>query len=213
MTDNDYSPLSRPAIASGILGGLAVLGLAAPVFVLFALAGIACGVPGLAAVRKYELRGRAWAVAGTSLSILFAVVTPAWHVTRYRMEAVTGHERVDFGSMLQAGANGLAPLSGRKVCLKGYALWSKDDQAEVKSFLLSPDGNRNRPESSVLVELPAGEMWPWEYEALAVSGTLYPNPDANEDDPKSPKYILRLSSVRKSRSPYGLENRSSVGRC
>ena len=91
---------------------------------------------------------------------------------------------------------------GKEICLKGYALWAGSSEAS-QQFLLSPNGNEIRKEAVVLVELNPGQMWDWRPDALAVSGTLVPNPQA-KTDAAAPKFVLQDPTVRLSCTRYDL---------
>ena len=102
MTDPEYSPISSLAIVSALLGFAGVLGLLAPEFALLALPGIATGIAAGFGIRKYRLSGYRFARTGIALSLVFAFLTPVWHVTRFNSEALPGYERMDFSSLATA---------------------------------------------------------------------------------------------------------------
>ncbi len=56
------------------------------------------------------------------------------------------------------------------------------------------------------------ETWDERYDALAVSGTLFRNPEF-ETNADVPKYVLQLKLIRDCRTPYGLAYRSTKGFC
>jgi len=205
MADPSYSPVSSLALLSAALGITTVLGLLAPEFATIALPGIAVGFAALAAIRKYELSGRLFAKVGITTAVVFAIITPVWHVARFNTEALPGHERLDFASLATAKDQGLGHFLGKKVCLKGYTLPS-NRPIDVTAFLMTPDGITRKPETAVPVQLTSGDAWHWHSGAVAVSGTLVHNPDVNSD-PKSPKFLLQQSSVRNSKTNFDLANR------
>lgn len=210
MTDPEYSPMSSLAIVSALLGFSGLLGLTAPEFALLALPGIATGIAAGFGIRKYRLSGDRFASAGIALSLIFAILTPVWHVTRFNSEALPEHERIDFSSLDIANDQNLEQLVGKRVCLKGYAI--PNEMIAMSTFLLSPDGSTRKAEKAVIVELPAGITWKWQYEPIAVSGSLVRASTVNPD-PKIPKYVFRASSVRTSKTRFDLAQRAPWNGC
>ena len=178
---------------SASLGITTALGLLAPECATIALPGIAVGFAGLAAIRKYELSGRLFAKVGITTAVVFAVITPAWHLVRFNTETLPGHERLDFASLATAKVDGLDHFLGKKVRLNGYTLPLRSS-IEMTTFLISPDGNTRKTETAVIVQLTSGDAWHWHPGAVAVSGTLVHNPGVNTD-PESPKFLIQQSSV------------------
>jgi hypothetical protein len=191
---------------STILGMVATFGLLTPELAVIALPAIAIGVAALVAIRKYELCGRPIALLGVAYSIAILLATPIWHVTRFRAESLSGYERLDFFSIAGKSADRLEPWLGRQVCLKGYA-WRPSQSQELNQFVMSPDGDEDQPNSAVAVNLPPGELWHWGHAALAVSGILVKNP-VHQYDPTAPKFVLNLSTVRISQTPYEVVDRA-----
>src|SRR4051812_33947091 len=96
MPDTDYSPISTLAVLSGLMGLLASFGLFEEDAIVFSLAGIMTGIPAIIRIRKYGQLGAKAAYAGISFSIAFAILAPLLHHVRYRAEAPSGYERIDF---------------------------------------------------------------------------------------------------------------------
>ncbi len=210
MTDPEYSPMSSLAIVSALLGFAGLLGLVAPEFALLALPGIATGLAASFAIRKYRLNGIRLARAGIALSLIFSLLTPVWHVTRFNSEALPGYERMDFSSLATADDQHLEPLIGKKVCLKGYAI--PNGMVAVSKFFLSPDGSIKNAKKLVIVELPEGTSWDWQGGAIAVSGTLVRASTVNQD-PKILRFVFRASSVRDSKTRFDLAPRAPWEGC
>jgi hypothetical protein len=210
MTDSEYSPISSLAIVSALLGCAGLLGLFAPEFAMLALSGIATGLAAGFRIRKYRLSGIRLARIGIALSLIFALLTPVWHVTRFNSEALPGHERIDFSSLDTANDQHLEQLVGKKVCLKGYAIPNR--LLAMDTFLLSVDGSTKKSEKAVMVELPAGTTWNWQENAIAVSGCLF-RVSTNNQDSEIPKYVFRASSVRTSKTRFGLAQRAPWNGC
>ena len=202
MSNSEYSRLSLLAVISAIAGILATGGMIAAEFAILALPGIVTGVAALVAIRKYELSGRSLAITGIGLSVAFALLTPILHISRFRSESLPGYERIDFASVSQPKNQRLDRLVGRKVCFKGYVLYS-GKTTELTTFMLSPDGNRRETDTAVLVQLPSDETWDWQPGAVAVSGTLIRNPKS-KGDPKTWKFVLKVTSIRISKTPFDL---------
>lgn len=209
MTDHEYSPISSLAVASGLLGCGGSLGLFAPEFALLALPGIATGLIAISEIRKLRLSGDRFAKAGIALSLFFALLTPVWHVTRFNSEALPGHERIDFSSLVTDDQN-LDRLVGKNVCLKGYAI--PGHLRAMNRFPLSMDGSTKKLEKIVGVELPAGTTWDWQVEAIAVSGSLVRVP-TDQQIPYAPKCILRARVVRPSKTRIDLAQRAPWEGC
>ena len=204
MSDPEYSPMSSLAVVSALLGFAGLLGLIAPEFTLLALPGIATGIAAGFGIRKYRLSGYRFARAGIALSLIFAFLTPVWHVTRFNSEALPEHERIDFSSLDIANDQNLEQLVGKRVCLKGYAL--VDARIEMSTFLLSPDANYRKTEKAVIVELPSGTTWKWQHEAIAVSGTFIRVSTVDQGS-QIPKFVFQTSSVRDSKTRFDLAQR------
>jgi hypothetical protein len=202
-----YSRISSLAITSAVFGVIATFGLLAPEFAIFALPAIAIGFVALSAICKYDLCGRRIALLGIAYGVFFVLATPIWHVSRFGDEALSGYERLDFFSIAGKSADNLQPWLGCKVCLKGYA-WRPSNSLELNQFVMSPDGDEDQPKSAVAVQLPPGEVWCWSHAALAVSGNLVKNP-AHRYDANSPKYLLKLSAVRDSKTSYDIVGRAT----
>jgi hypothetical protein len=209
MSDRERAPLSLLAVFAAVFGVLAVFGLVAPEFAALAVPGIGTAVAALVAIRKYELGGRGLAMTGISLSVVFSVLTPVWHVARFQSEAPRGYERIDFASVSQPKRQRLDEFVGKKVCLKGYGLTprSSAEMTSMNSFLFSPDGDRGRPQMALLVQLPVGETWHWQWEPVAVSGVLMRNPKSAAD-PKAPKFVLKMHAIQLSRTRFDLAPRA-----
>lgn len=210
MTDPNYSRISSLAVVSGGLGVMAIAGLLVPECAVISLAGIGCGIAALRAIRQYELGGRALARMGVALSVVFAALTPVWHVTQFQSESLAGYERIEFATLATSADQGLDHRVGQKVCLKGYASWGR--LIETTEFELSSSGSNLKSETFVMVELVPGQTWTMHFEAIAVSGVLVPNP-AVSTEPNSPKYLLRQSTIRDSKTRFGLVPRAPYEGC
>lgn len=209
MTNPTYSPVSSTAVVSATLGFASVLGLLEPEFAIIAVPGIGTAIAAVSAIRKYELRGRTFAQIGFTLSVAFAVLTPLWHMTRFNSEAPPGYERLDFASLAASKDQGLDRFVAKKVCLKGYGLPPNGvPRAKLTEVTLSPDGNSRKTDSTVIVQLLAGDSWDWQFDAVAVSGTLVRNPNASTD-PKSVKFVLQEGSVRPSKTRFCVVSRAA----
>jgi len=211
MTDFKYSPISLMAVTSLLLGVLCILGLIFPLIAIVAVPGVIFGIAAKSAIHHYELGGQKLARLGIRLSLIFGILTPVWYEIRFHSEALPGYKRVNFLEIIQDRKHSesrLAALVGQNVCLKGYALL-RSRENELKSFPMSYHrtssgfGSKDDPEEIVLVKLLEGKFWKWRYEAIAVSGTLARNPDA-QTDPEAPKFILEQSEVFEARTSDGL---------
>ena len=209
MNNPTYSPVSSLAVVSALLGFTAVLGLLEPEFALIAVPGLGTAIAAVAAIRKYELRGRAFARIGCTLSIAVAVLTPIWHAAHFNSEALPGHERLDYASLASSKTQGLDRFVGKKVCLKGYGLSPNGlPLHKLTEFTLSPNGNSRKTDATVIVKLLAGDSWDWQFDAVAVSGTLVRNPDASTDQ-KSVLCLLQEGSVRPSKTRFCVVSRAA----
>ena len=133
---------------------------------------------------------------------------------RYRSESPPGYERINFGQTFQAGTmtdtpDRVAELLGRKICLKGYPFPGERSRG-ITQFLVTPDGNTLYTNRLVLVQLRGNETWEWKPTALAVSGTLALNPNYSETN-HGPKYLLVDTTVRVSKTPFGILARIRSG--
>lgn len=207
----NYSPVSSMAVASALLGMMSLLGLIFPLVALVAIPGILFGIAAIVAIRRYELNGRKLVRLGICLSLVFGILAPVLYEIRFYSEALPGYKRVNFAAIMKdrkQSESNLAALVGQNVCLKGYGLL-RSRKSELNAFPMSYQrpsygfGSKDNPEEIVLVKLPEGKFWEWRYEAIAVSGTLIRNPDANRN-PEAPKFVLEQSEVFEVRTWDGL---------
>ncbi len=214
MSEPDYVPTSNLAIISGLTGVASVSGLLVPELASFAVPAVVCGIAAHYRIRKYGRSGRRLAGFGMVCSATFAMLTPVWHFLQYQAEALSDHARVSFMSSKSPDQDGrlLDQWVGQKVCLKGYAV-SPEKFMSLQQFSMTPRGGGNlHRANTVLVELPPGGEWTWDSAPIAVSGTLERS-SKGFLDVKVPRYVLRLSVVRNSRTRFGLVPQAPGGGC
>jgi hypothetical protein len=200
---------SSLAVASAVCGVASVFGLLVPEIAAISLIGVATGAVALRSTRKYELCGRGTAVFGMAVSLFFMIATPAWHAAWFNSESPKGYARVDFSSLTKENPRGFESLVGENICLKGYAYPVPSPVAE---FVFSSNGVSKTFNNMIIVQLPTGETWRWQSEALAVSGTLIVNPAAAAD-PVQPRFKLTNSKIRRSCTRFQLANLVSNRGC
>lgn len=205
QADLNYTRVAPQAIISLVLGVLCSLGLIFPWLGVLAIPGFVLGLFALQSIDHYELSGRKLARRGIQLSLLFGSLTPAWQLTwyeiRYHSEALPGYQRIDFMSIVQDRKHAdtrWESLIGQQVCLKGFALPEKGGR--LRLFRMSCQqpptsfGSKPDPRETIMVQLPEGNTWEWQYEPISVSGTLVRNPEA-ELDSNAPRFLLQQSAV------------------
>ena len=134
------------------------------------------------------------ALLGVVLSVASLSIAPFWYVHLYDLETYPEHERMEFANI--GSGTGLDSYSGRRICLKGYAISNNPDKATTTIFI-SPDGNRSSVTTIVSVRLPF--LWQHTELPVAVSGVLILNHQENY-----PRYTLDAIDVRPAKTQIGL---------
>ena len=146
-----YQALSRAAVLSLVFGCLSVFAFLSQTLVVLPLLGIVFGLVGFASLRKYpdELLGKPQATWGLTLSLMFLVAAPAYHIYVYATEVPEGYERVKFSSLqsVQDEIEGMPvqpppeamALDGKQIFIKGYIHPNSMDATMAKRFVLVPD--------------------------------------------------------------------------
>ena len=199
-THMTYSRVSSLAVISAICGVGASLELFIPEIAPISLIGLATGIVAWRSIRKYELVGRSTALFGAVVSLLFMAGTPAWHIAWFRSEAPPDYIRLDFASLTKENQRAFESFVGENICLKGYAYQMR---TPVNEFVLTSNGANRSLDNMIVVQLPDGESWGWQPDALAVSGRLVVNPAAAAD-PILPRFILTNSKIRQSCTRFQL---------
>lgn len=205
MSDPEFKPVSTLAVSSmafSVIGCVAFLALP---FLAFAVVALALSMAAEFRIGKYHLTGRRMVAVSVCLSVAALTLAPGWHLYLYRLESPLDYQRVDFAAPTLLKSKGLDEFNNKTICLKGYALAPKQ-LTPLREFRFSPDGDREAPENSIKVVLPY--EWDYQYDAIAVSGTLKVNPFASNP---GDRYIVTAVVVRKSITEYGLARRVSHG--
>ena len=184
--DTDYHPVSATSVWSFLLAFISPLGFVSASWVIVAVASLILGVAGLRTVRRYELRGRNFAVIAMCLSVPTCLLAPCWHYSRYHSESLPGYTRL----LLETKSpEKLDRFDGQPVCFKGYAIFTGRDLLQ-KSVVLSPNGDRRKIDTAITVEFDQG--WNYQSGAIAASGTLKVNRD--EKEPRK-RYTLNAIKI------------------
>jgi hypothetical protein len=142
-----YRSVSKAAIASLVLGLIAVAALLFPPLLVVPAAGIACGAAALLNIRRFplELAGKVPAVAGVVLSTALFASGSVLHSVVYLTEVPEGYQRVSFADLQPVKRRPELPvspsaleLSGQKVYVKGY-VYPDGRQDNIKQFVLVRD--------------------------------------------------------------------------
>ena len=202
----DYTRISALAVASCVLGASAPLAFVAPHLVVLAIAAIPMALIALRTIRQYELLGSRFVIFGLCLSVTSLVLAPAWHLHRYTSEALPHHARVDFAAVGDKDQNLLDQYDNQAICLKGYAIASRE--ISPREFSFSPNGDDRSADNTITVELPFG--WGYRREPIAVSGTLLVN---RAGKTHAHRYIFKATAIRIARTPHGLAERALGNGC
>lgn len=205
MSDPEFKPVSTLAIGSitfSVIGCVAFLALP---FLALAIVALALSMAAEFTMRKYLLSGRRMVAVSVWLSLAVLTLAPGWHLYLYRLESPLDYQRVDFSAPTLLKSKGLDQFENRTICLKGYAL-APNRMTPLREFRFSPDGNRQAPENSIKIVLPF--EWDYQFDAIAVSGTLKVNPFASSP---GDRYIVTAVVIRKSNTGYGLAHPISHG--
>lgn len=207
-TDQSYRAISPWAVSSLVLGAVSISGFLVPNLTWLAIPGVASAIMTFRSCARYEMRGRRLAIAGVWLSAFFAIVIPMWHIVSFRSEAPANVLRLNFATFDADAPTkaDLAAYQGQRVCLKGYAYPVYQPEG-ITSFAMTHNGKFGQDANSVGVLLAPSHVWSYSFNAQAVSGTLIENPNYEEDQPGSPKWLLKDSEVRPSRCPVQLSFR------
>ncbi len=194
MCERRYKPLSSLAVASfvaALFGGFSFW--LAPLVIIAGLALIAA-LQAIQSIRRYELAGASLASIAITMSASCAVFAPTWHWYRFTSESLPGYTRVSFGAV---PINGLDVHDGKPICLKGYSVSYGGES--TGRFLLSPDGDFEKPEATISIMYPSG--WQRHRDAMAVSGVLHVDPAAEE---QHERYTLSAVSIERASSSFQL---------
>ena len=142
-----YRALSTSAVASLIVGLLSPLAVLDWTLLAIPAIGIPLSVVSLLKVTRHrdELTGAALARAGLGLSLVFAVLGPAWLTYEYVTELPDGYTRISYAELQpdesQAGQlvpPGALALEGQKIFIKGYVYPGREKDG-IRKFLLVRD--------------------------------------------------------------------------
>lgn len=145
--DYNYRSVSRAAVLSVVFAVLGFLSWYFPELTILSAVGFVFGLVALWNFKRFpdELSGKSIAIAGTLLSLLLMIVSPARHTYIYYTELPEGYERISFSALKSSiGAPDVPPesaleLDGKKVFLKGYIHPTSLASNAAKSFILVPD--------------------------------------------------------------------------
>lgn len=202
MTIPQHKPICLIAVASIFAALLSTSAFVFAPLIVVAIFTIPMSLLAVRTIRKYELSGRNLSMVAMAVATLSAAGSPAWHGYLSVSETLPGYARVRFDPE-DTGA--LDSLDGKKVCVKGYSLYFGGDP-EVRSFLLSPDGNYRKETAAITVVLSGS--WRHEYDPIAVSGILRVDPSSTV--PRK-RYTLSAVKVSTAKTSDKLAARSSEG--
>ena len=202
MTTARYKPISRLAVGSLVTAFIGTMAFVFAPLVAAAAFAIPMGVLAFRAARKYELGGRNLALVATAIATLCVLLAPVWHRYLYASETLPGYARVPLDL---EDTSTLDSLDGKRLCVKGYSFYFGGDP-EVRSFLLSPDGNNCKKDAAITVLVPSS--WHQEYDPIAVSGVL--RVDTSVADPRK-RYTLSAVKVSTATTSDKLSPRSTQG--
>ncbi len=142
-----YRAVSKAAVASLIFAILSFTALAASLLVLVPLMGIALGLWGLRAIRRYpdEYTGRGLALSGIVGNTLLLLCSTTLHAVIYATEVPDGCIPISFADLQPSKQSpqlpippGAIELDGKRVFVKGY-VYPDGQQYNIKRFVLVPD--------------------------------------------------------------------------
>jgi hypothetical protein len=188
--DYNYRSVSRAAVLSTVFALLGLLSWEFPLLTILAGMGLLFGLIAIWNLKRFpqELSGKPIAIAGTLLSLLVLIVSPARHTYIYYTELPDGYERISFSELKSPlGAPDLPPMSameldGKKVFLKGYIHPTSLASNASKSFILVPDwatccfGQQPPLTHMVEVRLKGDQFAQKTFRRRALAGTLQVRP-------------------------------------
>lgn len=213
----DYRPVPVLAPTAAALGvGAAVTFVS----VYGAVIGVLAVVLGLACFLKIrnsngELGGKAVALSGVVLGLMFSTTGSALHAYEYVHELPEGHIRVHFPTeisrkqfVIRQGMMALhpdvEPFVGQKVFIKGW-MWQTQQIDELDSFVLLKDngkccfGGAPKPWDMMVVEMADGKTARSYSGMVSVAGTLR---IADQLTPEGPVYYLDATECGPARTSF-----------
>lgn len=189
--DFPYRALSRGAIFSVLLIPLALPGLIqafAPLLVL-SIAGIACGLFGLRAIRRWpdEYSGKTLALTGLVAHAVLLFGGSSAHAYVYATEVPEGYQRVSFYEFQQPDSLPDVPtaraleFNGEDIFLKGY-IHPSSGSGMLRRFILVPDlgtccfGGQPKSTDMIEVTLAKGQTVRGGLTKLKLAGKFTVNP-------------------------------------
>ncbi len=181
-----YRALSRPAVASLVLGVLSLAALLFPTLLILPAAGVLLAGIAIRSIKRYpdEWSGLTIARLGYALCGLMLVGGIALHATVYAMEVPEGFQRISFYDLQPDDDQPDMPipseavnLDGQKVFIKGY-VYPDGQQSNIKRFVLVPDrgtccfGGQPKLTDMIEVTLRDPHRIRYSYQLRKLAGTL-----------------------------------------